>query len=74
MERILNFAELLEVLDTSHPTARKLIRTGQIRAVRVGREYRVLESAVVDFLRGGVGVGSGKEIEGADRPLNRKAS
>ena len=58
MEKILNFADLLQVLDTSHPTARRLIRTGQIRAVRVGREYRILESAVSDFLRGGGG-GSG---------------
>ena len=69
MERILDFAELMQVLGISHPTARKLIRGGQIKAVRVGRKYRILESAVTDFLRGGV-----VEASGTSRSVESHAS
>lgn len=32
-------------------TVYKLIRTGEIPAVRVGREYRVAKGTLVDYLR-----------------------
>jgi excisionase family DNA binding protein len=60
LENVLDFAGLMRVLGISHPTARKLIRGGQIKAVRAGRKHRILESVVMDFLRGGETVVDGE--------------
>ena len=43
--------ELAQVLRVNVKTVYKLIRTGEIPAVRVGREYRVAKGTLVDYLR-----------------------
>jgi excisionase family DNA binding protein len=60
MERVFNAMETMKLLNISHPTLRKIIRSGQLRAVKVGRGYRVLESAIYDALGGGAEVDGGK--------------
>jgi excisionase family DNA binding protein len=45
--------EVSRALRLSQPLVRNLIRQGDLRGVKAGRNYRVAESAVVDYLRGG---------------------
>lgn len=47
----LSAKELAQVLRVNVKTVYKLIRTGEIPAVRVGREYRVAKGTLVDYLR-----------------------
>ena len=60
MEKVFNIVEVAAALRVSTPTARKLIRAGTIRMVQVGRAWRITESAMSDFLRGGDSGGMGK--------------
>ena len=49
---VLRVADLMPVLDIGRNTAYELIRSGQIRSVRVGRKLRIPKQAVEDFLAG----------------------
>jgi len=50
---VLTLEELARVLRVSRKTAEKLVHTGKIRAVKVGRVWRIPRSALEEFLRGG---------------------
>ena len=49
---VLRVDDLMSVLDIGRNTAYELIRSGQIRSVRVGRKLRIPKQAVEDFLAG----------------------
>ena len=46
----LRVEDLMPILGIGRNTAYELVRSGQIRSVRVGRQLRVLTDAVVEFL------------------------
>lgn len=46
----LRVEELMPILGIGRNTAYELIRSGQIRSIRVGRQLRVPKDAVLDFL------------------------
>ena len=48
---IYSVKEVAELLKTSQPQVRKMIRDEVLPAVMVGREYRVYEEDLLDFLR-----------------------
>ena len=45
--------EALEVLKVTRRTFYRYIKAGQIKAIRMGREYRIKEDALKDFLERG---------------------
>ena len=45
--------EALEVLKVTKRTLYRYIKAGQIKAIRLGREYRITEDALRDFLEHG---------------------
>ena len=47
---ILSVDQLAEVLCVGRNTAYDLVRSGQIRSVRVGRQIRIPRDALIDFL------------------------
>lgn len=49
---VLRVEDLMPVLDIGRNIAYELIRSGQIRSVRVGRKLRIPKQAVEDFLAG----------------------
>ena len=49
---VLRVDDLMPVLDIGRNTAYELVRSGQIRSVRVGRKLRIPKQAVEDFLTG----------------------
>ena len=46
----LRVEELMSILGIGRNTAYELIRSGQIKSIRVGRQFRVPKDAVLDFL------------------------
>ena len=46
----LRVEDLMPILGIGRNTAYKLVRSGQIRSVRVGRQLRVSKDAVMGFL------------------------
>ena len=48
----LRVEDLMPILDIGRNTASELVRSGQIRSVKVGRQIRVPRDAVVEFLNG----------------------
>lgn len=46
----LRVEEMAHILSISRNSAYELVRSGQIRAVKVGRIYRIPKSAIQDFL------------------------
>jgi excisionase family DNA binding protein len=48
---VLSVEELTEVLNIGRNTAYALVRSGQIRSVRVGKTYRIPRDAVEEFLK-----------------------
>lgn len=42
--------ELIPVLGAGRNTAYELVRSGQIRSIRLGRQLRVPKDAILDFL------------------------
>ncbi|MBE6910356.1 MAG: helix-turn-helix domain-containing protein [Ruminococcaceae bacterium] len=46
----LKVENLMPILGVGRNTAYELVRSGQIRSVKVGRQIRVPRDAVVDFL------------------------
>ncbi len=50
---ILNMDELRSYLRVSYDTALQLIKTGQIPAKYLGREWRITKQAVIDWVNSG---------------------
>ena len=50
---VLHVKDLAKVLSVSHNTAYALVRSGQIRSIRIGRTYRIPRDAVEEYLRKG---------------------
>ena len=53
LPKVLNVKDLAEILSVSHNTAYNLVRSGQVRSIRIGRAYRIPGEAVDEFLRKG---------------------
>ena len=49
---VLRVEDLMPILDIGRNTAYELVRSGQIRSIKVGRQIRVPRDAVVEFLQG----------------------
>ena len=49
---VLRVEDLMPVLDIGRNAAYELVRSGQIRSVRIGRKLRIPKQAVEDFLAG----------------------
>lgn len=47
---IISTAQLCEMLDISETTALKLIRSGKIKAKKVGRAHKILKFSVLEYL------------------------
>jgi len=52
--RFLTVAEVAELMRVSKMTVYRLVHSGQLGAVRVGRSFRVPEQAVQEYLRSGL--------------------
>jgi excisionase family DNA binding protein len=50
ISRLLTVAEVAHVIRVSRMTVYRLIRRGQLKAIRVGRNYRVREDDLNDYL------------------------
>ena len=50
--RFLTVAEVASLMRVSKMTVYRLVHSGELTAVRVGRSFRVPEQAVHDYLRG----------------------
>ena len=50
--RFLTVAEVAAIMRVSKMTVYRLVHSGELPAVRVGRSFRVPEQAVNDYLRG----------------------
>ncbi len=42
--------DLVPLLQVSYNTAYALVRSGQIRSIRIGRTYRIPRDAVIEYL------------------------
>jgi excisionase family DNA binding protein len=51
MQGILTIDEVASHLQVNRKTVSKLIGSGKLAAFRVGREYRILESDLEDYIR-----------------------
>ena len=50
--RFLTVAEVAEIMRVSKMTVYRLVHSGELASVRVGRSFRVPERAVNEYLRG----------------------
>ena len=50
ISRLLTVAEVASVMRVSRMTVYRLIRRGQLKAIRVGRNYRVREEDLNEYL------------------------
>lgn len=48
----LRVEDLMPILNIGRNTAYELVRSGQIRSIRIGRQLRIPRDAVVEFLNG----------------------
>ena len=46
----LRVEDLMPILDVGRNTAYELVRSGQIRSIRIGRQLRIPRDAVLEFL------------------------
>ena len=51
MNRLLNVKEVAALLQTSRVQVRRMIQSGELAALRVGREYRIPLEALQEFIR-----------------------
>lgn len=49
--QVYSVKDLQKILCVSHNTAYALVRSGQIRSIRIGRTYKIPQEAVAEFLR-----------------------
>lgn len=52
LNEVFTVSEIAAFLKTSHHQVRSMIRSGELEAVKVGREYRVTLAALDAFLEG----------------------
>lgn len=52
MERVLTAEEVADYLKINIRTVYKLLESGELRGIKVGRIWRIAESAVNEFVRG----------------------
>lgn len=52
-QQLLRVAEVADHLRVSTMTVYRLIRRGEIRALRIGRNYRIERAAFEEYLQGG---------------------
>ncbi len=66
MEQVINAKEFAAILRVSFPVALHILQSGKVRAVKAGRAWKILQSEVERYLRGGVGDGGGggEKVEG----------
>lgn len=50
---ILSVAQLMEMLQIGKVLAYKLIESKNIKAIKIGREYKVLKNSIIDFINKG---------------------
>ena len=50
LETLYKLEEVRAILKVSDATVRRYVRSGKIRHQKLGREYRVTESAIKEFL------------------------
>ena len=48
---VLKVENLMPILSIGRNTAYELVRSGQIRSIRIGASYRIPKDAVVDFIQ-----------------------
>ena len=63
VEKIFTLPEFAATLRISEPTALKMLHMGVIKAGRAGHRWRIAESAITEFLRGGSGSGTDRAKE-----------
>ena len=56
--KLLKLVEVAEILRVSRQTALRLIKTGQLKAIKVGRQWRVSEEELRRFIEGGAEKGT----------------
>jgi excisionase family DNA binding protein len=70
--RFLTVAEVATIMRVSKMTVYKLVHSGELEAIRVGRSFRVPEPAVSHYLRGtfiAAGIAaSGRNFYGSNSP------
>ena len=52
---VLKVKDLMELLSISHNTAYEIVRSGQIKSIKVGKTYRIPRDAVEEYLRSATG-------------------
>lgn len=50
---ILSVAQVMELLQIGKVLAYKLIEAKKIKAIKIGREYKVLKNSIIDFINNG---------------------
>lgn len=48
----LRVEDLMPIFDIGRNTAYELVRSGQIRSIKIGRQLRISRDAVLEFLNG----------------------
>ena len=48
---VVNLSELCKMLDIGMVLAYKLVKSGKIKARKIGREYKILKSDVIAYLQ-----------------------
>lgn len=48
---VLKVKDLMDLLAVSHNTAYELVRSGQIKSIRVGKTYRIPKDAIEEYLK-----------------------
>ena len=72
-ERLLTAGEVADQLRVSTMTIYRLIRRGELPAVRVGRNYRVRATALESYLAGQVVDPASVDLDESDRGRTREA-
>ena len=60
MERIFDLEEFMAMANIKRSLAYKMMQQGTVRAVKCGRLWRIPESGISEWLRGGVAGGTDK--------------
>ena len=45
--------DIQDILRVGRPTVYKMLANGQLRSIRIGKNYRITQQSLEDFLRGG---------------------
>lgn len=51
MEKLYNIKQLAEELHLNKQTIQRFIRMGKIKAIKIGREYRVTEQSLQEYFK-----------------------